>query len=140
MRLLAADYSQIELRILAHVTQEPRLVEAFRSDQDIHRATASDLFGVAIEAVNPSHYAFWHPTGTAATIPSSRALSRPRESWTAGSPPARSTPRRTTTRVNASPRTGRRGDETAGVKGASPARPDVPGSGVTARDGERGRR
>jgi DNA polymerase-1 len=54
MRFLAADYSQIELRILAHVTQEPRLVEAFRSDQDIHRATASDLFGVAIEDVNPS--------------------------------------------------------------------------------------
>jgi DNA polymerase-1 len=51
MRFLAADYSQIELRILAHVTREPRLVEAFNADQDIHRATASDLFGVAIEAV-----------------------------------------------------------------------------------------
>jgi len=54
MRFLAADYSQIELRILAHVTQEPRLVEAFRNDQDIHRATAADLFGVPIEEVNPS--------------------------------------------------------------------------------------
>ncbi|HLZ71236.1 MAG TPA: DNA polymerase I [Dehalococcoidia bacterium] len=53
MCFLAADYSQIELRILAHVTQEPRLLEAFRNDQDIHRATASDLFGVPIDAVAP---------------------------------------------------------------------------------------
>src|SRR5262249_20311403 len=46
MSFLAADYSQIELRILAHISQEPRLLEAFRADEDIHKATASDIFGV----------------------------------------------------------------------------------------------
>jgi DNA polymerase-1 len=51
--LLSADYSQIELRILAHITQEPRLVEAFRADEDIHKATGSDLFGIAIAEVTP---------------------------------------------------------------------------------------
>lgn len=50
-KLLSADYSQIELRILAHITQEPRLVEAFTADADIHKATAADLFGVEIGAV-----------------------------------------------------------------------------------------
>lgn len=49
--LLSADYSQIELRILAHITQEPRLVEAFLADEDIHKATGADLFGVAIGQV-----------------------------------------------------------------------------------------
>ncbi len=44
--LLTADYSQFELRILAHVTHEPRLVEAFSKDEDIHTITASSLFGV----------------------------------------------------------------------------------------------
>ena len=43
---LAADYSQVELRILAHISQEPFLIEAFRHDEDIHRATAAQLFGV----------------------------------------------------------------------------------------------
>ena len=52
--LLSADYSQIELRILAHVTGEPGLVEAFRADQDIHAATASRLFNVPIEQVDRS--------------------------------------------------------------------------------------
>lgn len=51
--LFAADYSQIELRILAHLTQDPRLVDAFRHDKDIHAATASDVFGVAEDAVTP---------------------------------------------------------------------------------------
>lgn len=49
--LLTADYSQIELRILAHITHEPRLVEAFNKDEDIHTITASTLFGVPIDAV-----------------------------------------------------------------------------------------
>jgi DNA polymerase I len=50
--LISADYSQVELRILAHVAQEEALIEAFRADQDIHVATAARLFGVPIEAVN----------------------------------------------------------------------------------------
>jgi DNA polymerase-1 len=52
LRFLAADYSQVELRILAHISQEPALLEAFRADQDIHRATAADIFGVPIGEVN----------------------------------------------------------------------------------------
>jgi DNA polymerase-1 len=49
--LLTADYSQIELRILAHITHEPRLVEAFSNDEDIHAITASSLFAVPVEQV-----------------------------------------------------------------------------------------
>jgi DNA polymerase-1 len=49
--LLSADYSQIELRVLAHITGEAGLTDAFRADLDIHAATASTLFGVALEQV-----------------------------------------------------------------------------------------
>ncbi len=52
-RFVAADYSQIELRILAHVSGEESLIEAFRRGEDIHRRTASEVFGVPIEAVTP---------------------------------------------------------------------------------------
>ncbi len=51
--LLSADYSQIELRLLAHLSQEPFLIEAFRSGQDIHRATAALIYGVPPEQVTP---------------------------------------------------------------------------------------
>lgn len=44
--LLGADYSQIELRMLAHLSQDPGLIEAFESDQDIHRAVAAEVFAV----------------------------------------------------------------------------------------------
>src|SRR5690606_1669015 len=50
--LLSADYSQVELRVLAHVTGETGLVEAFLADQDIHAATAARLFNVALEQVD----------------------------------------------------------------------------------------
>ena len=52
-RFLAADYSQIELRILAHVSGEESLRAAFRAGEDIHRRTASEVFGVPLEAVTP---------------------------------------------------------------------------------------
>src|SRR3712207_4451213 len=45
-RLLSADYSQVELRILAHVSGEPKLREAFARGEDIHAATASEVLGV----------------------------------------------------------------------------------------------
>mgnify|MGYP003293592304 FL=1 len=48
---LSADYSQIELRLMAHFSQDPHMVEAFRSGQDVHAATAAKIFGVAIEDV-----------------------------------------------------------------------------------------
>ncbi len=46
MVLIAADYSQIELRIMAHLSGDEGLLEAFRGDQDIHRATAAEVFGI----------------------------------------------------------------------------------------------
>jgi DNA polymerase-1 len=51
--LLAADYSQIELRIVAHLSQDPKLIEAFRGNVDIHSSTASLVFDVPPEAVTP---------------------------------------------------------------------------------------
>ena len=50
-RFVAADYSQIELRVLAHYSGDEAFVEAFRADLDIHRQTASIIFGVPVEAV-----------------------------------------------------------------------------------------
>ncbi len=50
--LLAADYSQIELRIMAHLSEDAGLLAAFAADRDIHQATAAEVFGVAPEAVN----------------------------------------------------------------------------------------
>jgi DNA polymerase-1 len=49
--LLTADYSQIELRILAHFTEEPGLVKAFAEDEDIHRAVAAEVFNVPLTEV-----------------------------------------------------------------------------------------
>jgi len=49
--LLSADYSQIELRILAHVSRDPELVSAFQNNKDVHALTASKIFGVAAEDV-----------------------------------------------------------------------------------------
>ncbi len=53
--LLAADYSQIELRLLAHYSQDKLLVEAFRRGDDIHTLTASQVFGVPPLMVTPEH-------------------------------------------------------------------------------------
>ncbi|MER3406472.1 MAG: DNA polymerase I, partial [Chloroflexota bacterium] len=53
MVLLSADYSQIELRILAHVTQDENLLAAFRAGEDIHTSTAAAVFGVSPEQVTP---------------------------------------------------------------------------------------
>src|SRR5256885_1969446 len=49
--LLTADYSQIELRILAHFTHEPALVRAFKEDEDVHRTVAAEVFNVKPEEV-----------------------------------------------------------------------------------------
>jgi len=53
--LLSADYSQIELRILAHFSEDPVLVEAFRTGQDIHSLTAQEVFGVGALAQTAEH-------------------------------------------------------------------------------------
>ena len=50
-KLLAADYSQIELRIMAHLAKDEGLLHAFRNNLDVHRATAAEVFGVALEDV-----------------------------------------------------------------------------------------
>jgi DNA polymerase-1 len=52
-KLLVADYSQIELRLLAHLSQDPLLVEAFRNGEDIHTRTASEVLGVPPMLVTP---------------------------------------------------------------------------------------
>ncbi|MDP8925464.1 MAG: DNA polymerase I [Actinomycetota bacterium] len=52
-RLVVADYSQIELRILAHMTGEPTLVQAFTTGEDVHTRTASEVFDVRLESVTP---------------------------------------------------------------------------------------
>ena len=49
--LISADYSQIELRLLAHLSEDEALIRAFREDQDIHRAVAAQIHGVALDAV-----------------------------------------------------------------------------------------
>jgi len=49
--LLAADYSQIELRIMAHLSEDEGLLNAFAADRDVHQATAAEVFGVAPDAV-----------------------------------------------------------------------------------------
>ncbi len=51
-RLMAADYSQIELRVLAHCSDDPILIQAFAGDEDVHTRTASEVFGVAPAEVN----------------------------------------------------------------------------------------
>jgi len=45
-RIVSADYSQIELRIMAHLSDDPRLLEAFAQGEDVHRATAGEIFGL----------------------------------------------------------------------------------------------
>ncbi|MDQ6892704.1 MAG: DNA polymerase I [Acidobacteriota bacterium] len=50
--LVVADYSQIELRILAHISQDEALIQAFQEEQDIHRATAAKIFGVSPDLVS----------------------------------------------------------------------------------------
>ncbi|MDN3546207.1 DNA polymerase I [Kinneretia asaccharophila] len=49
--IVSADYSQIELRIMAHISEDPGLLRAFQEGQDVHRATASEVFGVPLDEV-----------------------------------------------------------------------------------------
>ena len=51
--IVSADYSQIELRIMAHLSCDKHLIEAFRAGQDVHAITASKIFGIALEDVTP---------------------------------------------------------------------------------------
>ena len=50
-KIVAADYSQIELRIMAHLSQDAGLIEAFNNGLDIHKATAAEVFGVSLDSV-----------------------------------------------------------------------------------------
>ncbi|WP_028916585.1 DNA polymerase I [Pseudoxanthomonas sp. J35] len=53
-KLVACDYSQIELRIMAHLSQDPGLLRAFESGADVHRATAAEVFGRTLEEITPN--------------------------------------------------------------------------------------
>jgi len=50
--LVSADYSQIELRLLAHMSDDPELVRSFNAEEDVHRRTASEMFGIPLEKVD----------------------------------------------------------------------------------------
>lgn len=58
MKLLSVDYSQVELRILAHISQDKTLLEAFAQGQDIHAATAAAVYGIPLEQVNKEQRGF----------------------------------------------------------------------------------
>ena len=51
-KLLSADYSQIELRIMAHIAEDENLLTAFRDGRDVHQATAAEIFGIALDEVS----------------------------------------------------------------------------------------
>ena len=63
---LSADYSQIDLRVLAHYSQDPALIEAFRNGDDIHTRTAAEIFGVSPLLITADmrrgrkEHQFWH--------------------------------------------------------------------------------
>lgn len=52
-KIISADYSQIELRLMAHISQDPNLVAAFVQDKDVHQATAAEVLGLTLEEVTP---------------------------------------------------------------------------------------
>ena len=54
-KIVSADYSQIELRIMAHLSGDENLRRAFREGEDVHRATAAEVFGVPLSKVEPDH-------------------------------------------------------------------------------------
>ena len=54
-KLVSMDYSQIELRLIAHIADETKMLEAFNNDIDIHTDTASKVFGIRIDQVNSDH-------------------------------------------------------------------------------------
>lgn len=53
MQLVSADYSQVELRLLAHIADDPVLIDAFQHDEDIHSRTAAEIFGISPKEVTP---------------------------------------------------------------------------------------
>ncbi|MFO1519043.1 MAG: DNA polymerase I [bacterium] len=53
-KLLSADYSQIELRVLAHLSEDPTLLDAFKNEEDVHRITAASIFGLPPVEISPS--------------------------------------------------------------------------------------
>jgi DNA polymerase-1 len=55
MKLLSVDYSQIELRILAHISEDPNLCKAFAEDLDIHAATAAEIYNISLKDVTAEH-------------------------------------------------------------------------------------
>ncbi len=86
--LVGADYSQIELRVMAHLSGDPNLIEAFRSGEDVHASTARKVFGVTGE-LDPALRArakVRRCSAAAATCPGSRARTAPSARSPSGRP------------------------------------------------------
>ena len=66
--LLSVDYSQIELRILAHVSEDPTLLSAFEQGQDIHAATAAAVYGIPLDQVTKEQRSFAAFVGEAIAV------------------------------------------------------------------------
>ena len=52
-KILAIDYSQIELRLMAHYSQDPTMLESFHNNEDIHKRTAAEIFGLSLDKISP---------------------------------------------------------------------------------------
>ena len=50
-KIISADYSQIELRIMAHLCDDPGLIKSFENKQDVHKLTAAEVFGIDVASV-----------------------------------------------------------------------------------------
>jgi DNA polymerase-1 len=93
-QMVSADYSQIELRVLAHFSQDPAFLDAFRAGVDIHRRTAAEVFGVA-EAERSPMSSGASPRPSTSVWCSGRATSAWRRSFTSRAPRRTSTSRAT---------------------------------------------
>ncbi len=76
-RLVSADYSQVELRILAHFSRDDSLIEAFRAGDDVHRRTAADVAGIEPSQVSPEQRAAAEDINFGISSASPRARPRP---------------------------------------------------------------
>ena len=78
--IVSADYSQIELRIMAHISGDPGLTQAFAAGLDVHKATAAEVFNTTVEAVT-AEQRDWEATARAGVLARAAAMARSRLGW-----------------------------------------------------------